>query len=110
MGAPARGVPHEFGMVADDALRCGPGDHRPLEGQALGVLPDPKAREDGRRDLWRDRVPADQCLDKIEPRIGMGADDGESLKLRRLSACGLLLPVKLTLSSPSLTTLSMVFS
>jgi hypothetical protein len=61
-----------------------------------------KAREDGRRDLWRDRASADQCLDKIEPRIGMGADNGESLKLRRLSACGLMLPVKLTLSGPCL--------
>jgi hypothetical protein len=51
----------------------------PLEEPAPGVLRGPKAREDGRRDLWRDRVPADQCLDKIEPRIGMGADNGESL-------------------------------
>jgi hypothetical protein len=54
-------------------------------------------------------APADQCLDKIGPRIGTGADNGESLKLRRLSACGLLLPVKLTLSGPSLAVLSMGF-
>ena len=26
------GTLYEFGMVADDALRCGRGDHRPLEG------------------------------------------------------------------------------
>jgi hypothetical protein len=39
---------------------------------------------------------------KVGPRVGTGADNCESLNLRRLSACGLMLPVKLTLSGPSL--------
>jgi hypothetical protein len=70
-------------------------------------LPDPKAREDGRRDLWRDRAPPINA--STTSRRGQ-ADYGESLKLRRLSACGLLVPVRLKLSGPSLTTLSMGFS
>jgi len=93
-------------MVADDDVDVATIDR--WKSKHLGFCPPLKAREDGRRDLWRDGAPADQCL-KGRAAGRHGADNCESLNLRRFSACGLMLPVKLTLSGPSLPLVAWAF-